>query len=126
MKKFMTLFFVTVMTAAVLIFGACAVSAAQPDDTSPSIQQTAYDDDYYYDDYAQARPVNWFKVVGGAFLVSTIGTIVIVAIIYGGYKFNGRTEPYPYTRKAPLELTGTEDILVDTQIRRERIDRNRR
>ena len=62
---------------------------------------------------------------GGAFLISTIGTIVIVIWIYSGYKFNGQTEPYPYSRKAPLELTGSEDVLIDRQIRRERIERNR-
>jgi len=111
---------------AALAFGICTVNAAQPDDT-PHVQQTAYDyDDGYYDDYAaSSRPVNWFKVGGGAFLISTIGTIVIVMWIYSGYKYNGKTEPYPYNRKAPLELTDSEDVLIDRQIKRERIERNR-
>ena len=126
MKKFFSLLTVTMLVMAALTFG-CIVNAAQPDDI-PDIQQTAYDyyDDGYYDDYAAgARPVDWFKVGGGAFLISTIGTIVIVIWIYSGYKFNGQTEPYSYSRKAPLELTGSEDVLIDRQIRRERIERNR-
>lgn len=127
MKKFFSLLTVTMLVMAALTFGICTVNAAQPDDNS-DIQQTAYGyyDDGYYDDYeAGSRPVNWFKVGGGAFLISTIGTIVIVALIYRGYKYNGRTEPYPYSRKAPLELTDSEDVLIDRQIRRERIERNR-
>ncbi len=127
MKKFFSLLTVTMLVMAALTFGMCTVNAAQLDDTAPDIQQTAYDyhDDGYYDNHAAARPVDWFKVGGGAFLISTIGTIVIVMWIYSGYKFNGRTEPYPYNRKAPLELIDGEDILIDRQIRRERIERNR-
>lgn len=135
MKKLISLLSVTILVMAALIFGVCAVNAAQPDYTSPDVQQTTYNyyDDDYYDDYYSStsqprgqRPVNWFKVGGMAFLISTIGTIVTVAMIYRGYKYNGRTEPYPYSRKAPLELTDSEDILIDTQIRRERIERDHR
>ena len=125
MKKFLSLFAVTMLVMAALAFGVCTVNAAQPDDILPSVQQTAYDDGYYDDYETSSGSVNWFKVGGGAFLISTIGTIVIVGWIYSGYKFNGRTEPYPYNRKAPLELTDSEDVLIDRQIRRERIERNR-
>ncbi len=88
--------------------------------------QAAYDD---YDTYSydvQRPPVNWVKVGGISLLISIVVTGAVVVMIYHGYKHNGKTEPYPYDSKAPLELTDTEDILVDTDIQRERIQREPR
>lgn len=126
-KRFLSVFSATLLAAITLLFGTvCVGAAAVPDDndTGYSVETVAYSD-YDYD-YHQAPPVNWFKVIGTAFLISTIGTVVVVALIYRGYKYNGRTEPYPYNNKAPLELFDSEDILVDTDVRRERIERNHR
>jgi len=90
----------------------------------PSVQQTAYD--YYENNSSYRMGTNWGRAIGTSVLVSVIGSVVVVAFVFSRYKFHGRTEPYPYNRKAPLELTGSEDILIDTQIRRERIERDRR
>ncbi len=126
-KNFLMKCSATLIVAMILLFGAVSVSAAAQVQTTPdtaySVETMAYD---YYDDYDRNPPVNWFKIIGISFLISTVGTIAAVVMIYRGYKFNGRTEPYPYNNKAPLELTDSEDILVDTDVRRERIERDRR
>ena len=126
-KKFITKLFIAVLAAVMMIFVTTAVCAYDDAEciNDPSVQQTAYD---YYDENNSSYRMrtNWGRAIGTSVLVSVIGSVVVVAFVFGRYKFHGRTEPYPYNRKAPLELTGSEDILIDTQIRRERIERDRR
>ncbi len=133
-KKFITKLFIAVLAAVMMIFATTAVCAYDDAEciNDPSVQQTAYDyyddyyDDYYENNSSYRMRTNWGRAIGTSVLVSVIGSVVVVAFVFGRYKFHGRTEPYPYNRKAPLELTGSEDILIDTQIRRERIERDRR
>lgn len=125
-KKFITKLFIAVLAAVMMIFVTTAVCAYDDAEciNDPSVQQTAYD--YYENNSSYRMGTNWGRAIGTSVLVSVIGSVVVVAFVFGRYKFHGRTEPYPYNRKAPLELTGSEDILIDTQIRRERIERDRR
>ncbi len=125
-KKFITKLFIAVLAAVMMIFVTTAVCAYDDAEciNNPSVQQTAYD--YYENNSSYRMGTNWGRAIGTSVLVSVIGSVVVVAFVFGRYKFHGRTEPYPYNRKAPLELTGSEDILIDTQIRRERIERDRR
>ena len=125
-KKFITKLFIAVLAAVMMIFVTTAVCAYDDAEciNDPSVQQTAYD--YYENNSSYRMRTNWGRAIGTSVLVSVIGSVVVVAFVFGRYKFHGRTEPYPYNRKAPLELTGSEDILIDTQIRRERIERDRR
>ena len=103
-----------------VMFGAVSVSAVyEEQDTNMSVEQMAYDD--YYDEGSGS--VNMGRTIGTSLVVSIIGSVVAVLVVFGRYKFNGRTEPYPYTRKAPLELTDSEDVLVDQYIKTERIER---
>ena len=125
-KKFITKLFIAVLAAVMMIFATTAVCAYDDAEciNNPSVQQTAYD--YYENNSSYRMRTNWGRAIGTSVLVSVIGSVVVVAFVFGRYKFHGRTEPYQYNRKAPLELTGSEDILIDTQIRRERIERDRR
>ena len=103
-----------------VMFGAVSVSAVyEEQDTNMSVEQMAYDD--YYDEGSGS--VNMGRTIGTSLVVSIIGSVVAVLVVFGRYKFNGRTEPYPYNRKAPLVLTESEDVLVDQYVKTERIER---
>ena len=56
--------------------------------------------------------------------ISAAITLIVVFAIYYGYKSNGKTEPYPYNKKAPLDLSVSEDIHVDTDVTRRKIEKN--
>jgi len=108
-----------------VMFGAVSVSAVyEEQDTNMSVEQMAYNDSYYDDDYyGNPRSVDMGRAIGTSLVVSIIGSVVAVLVVFGRYKFNGRTEPYPYNRKAPLVLTESEDVLVEQYIKTERIER---
>ena len=134
-KSFLLTLFTAVIAVIMTIFVTLTVSAYEETKTvsDTPVQQTAAYSDYYdhYDDYYEnngtyRNEINWFRAIGTSLLVSVIGSGIAVAVVFSRYKFNGKTEPYPYNRKAPLELTGTEDVLIDRQIIRERIERDRR
>ncbi len=57
-------------------------------------------------------------------LLSAVVSIVVTVVIYFKYKFNGKTEPYPYNKKAPLNLSVSEDIHIDTKVERKKIEKN--
>ena len=142
MKKSKKLLFsisAIMLLMAVLVFGSMTVCAKfeECDTNTAVVQTTAYDsnyDDDYYDDYYDnntreyRRGTDWFRTIGTSLLVSVIGSAVAVGIVLSRYKFNGRTEPYPYNKKAALELSASasQDVLIHTDIKRERIERNRR
>ena len=113
----------------VLSFGSIIVSAdfEEYDDNNTSVVQTAAYDDEYYDDYydddyydnntsSYHRGTDWFRTIGTSLLVSVIGSAVAVGIVFSRYKFNGKTEPYPYNKKAPLTLSKSEDVHIDTRL----------
>ncbi len=56
--------------------------------------------------------------------VSIAATGITVFLIWHGYKTNGQSEPYTYKKNAPLELTKSEDVHVDTIVNRRKIERN--
>ena len=130
-KSFLLRLSAVMLLAFAMMFGAMSVSAVyEEQDTNISAEQMAYDD--YYDDYyddghyntaSRSGNTDWGRTIGTSLVVSIVGSIVAVIFVYHGYKFNGRTEPYQYTRKAPLELTDSEDVLVDKYLKTERIER---
>ena len=65
---------------------------------------------------------DWVKIILISVLISAVVTGITVFFIYRGYKHNGETEPYEYTKKAPLELTGQEDTLVDVRVTSRKIN----
>ena len=112
-KKFLFTILTFMLMITVLSFGSIIVSA----------DFEAYDDN---NTSPYRRGTDWFRTIGTSLLVSVIGSAVAVGIVFSRYKFNGRTEPYPYNRKAALELSASEDVLIHTDIKRERIERDRR
>lgn len=65
------------------------------------------------------------KTVAIAVGVSILATGITVFLIWHGYKTNGQSEPYTYKKNAPLQLTQSEDVHVDTIVNRRKIERNR-
>ena len=56
--------------------------------------------------------------------ISVAATGITVFLIAHGYKTNGKTEPYPYNKKAPLDLSVNEDIHVDTRLEKRKKEKN--
>lgn len=61
------------------------------------------------------------KVILIAAGISIVVTGITVVCIYISYKTNGKTEPYQFGSKAPLDLKESSDILVDTRITKVKI-----
>ena len=68
---------------------------------------------------------NWGKIIGIAVIISAVVTGLVVYFTFRGYKYNGMTEPYKFKEKAPLELTDSEDVLIDVHVTSVHINRNR-
>lgn len=62
------------------------------------------------------------KGIIAGFLVAVIGTGFFLFTTINGYKNNGKTEPYPFTSKAPLDLKVKEDILINTEVTKRKIE----
>lgn len=73
---------------------------------------------------AKKKSPNWVKITLISLGISLAVTGITVFIIRKGYKQNGMTEPYEYTKKAPLELTDSADELVDVRVTSRTIERN--
>ncbi len=67
---------------------------------------------------------NIVKSVAISLGIGIVGTGIIVFLIYRGYKTNGQTEPYLYTKKAPLDLSVSTDTLVNTVLDKKKIEKN--
>ena len=92
-----------------------------------------YDDDYYEDDYydskaesssKEKKQKNWLKIILIAVGIGLVVSVITVLVIRSGYKNNGKTEPYEFKNKAPLDLTDSRDELVDVKVTSERIHRD--
>ncbi|MDD6489468.1 MAG: hypothetical protein PUG48_06625 [Clostridia bacterium] len=75
-------------------------------------------------DSEKDKPKNMGKVIGIAAGISIVVTGIVVFCIYTSYKTNGKTEPYQYGNKAPLQLTHSTDMLIDTKITKRKIEKN--
>ena len=85
-----------------------------------------YDSGYHYADTttAKKKSPDWLKIILISLGISLVVTGITVFFIYNGYKNNGKTEPYEYTKKAPLELTDKADELVDVRVTTRTIHRD--
>lgn len=68
------------------------------------------------------EPKNMGRIILTAAGISIVVSLCSVIYIFHSYKTNGQSEPYPYDKKAPLELTEREDIMIDRKVERERIN----
>ena len=64
------------------------------------------------------------KTIAIAVGVSILATGITVFLIWHGYKTNGQSEHYTYKKNAPLTITNSEDVHVDTIVNRRKIERN--
>lgn len=58
------------------------------------------------------------------FIAAPLAAGVFALITINGYKNNGKTEPYPFTSKAPLELTEKNDFLINTEVTKRKLNNN--
>lgn len=149
-KKYLLSGLVVLMAVTIVVWCGVSLSAAAAElPAAPQVvtvdtgyYDDGYDDyyddyynDYYNDDYRGERPSssseirtpkpkNWLMIIGCTIVIPAVAALVFVIGTISSYKHNGKTEPYPYNNKAPLELTEADDILVDTDIRRVRIQRD--
>lgn len=141
MKKFRTLaglaaLIMTLSFAFALPVSFCAMAAEADDEPAIVAADRDYDTEYGNkdEDYSIVETAKSSKSSSGshsivkailvAFGVSTVGTIIWVIVIVNGYKNNGKTEPYPYNKKAPLELTEASEELINTEVTKRKIERN--
>ena len=66
---------------------------------------------------------NWVKIILIAVGIGLVVSVITVIIIASGYKNNGKTEPYEFKNKAPLELKDSEDVLVGVNVTSVHINR---
>lgn len=107
----------------VLCFGSLCVSAAgessAADSSSSSSSQTQSP--------KEKKKKEKTPDLGRAIIIGLVAAVVVdgvaVFLIFNGYKNNGKTEPYPYSQKAPLNLTKREDVLVDTTVEKRKIEK---
>ena len=129
------------VSAYVCMFTCGASAEIQPD--VPAVQETVtenneinivkmeYDSGHEYDNTASSKnssskkkEVSWPKIILISLGISALVTGITVFYIYNGYKNNGKTEPYKYNEKAPLELSEMMDTLVDVRVTKRHIERN--
>lgn len=89
-------------------------------------ETTAACEDYQTLSTSDSDIPNLGKIILVSFAIGVVVSGVTVFIIFRSYKTNGQTEPYTYKKKAPLTLTKSEDIHVDTKIVRKKIERDNR
>ena len=72
-------------------------------------------------DKEKKNPVTTILIsLGAGLAVSGIAVFIVAS----GYKNNGKSEPYPYNKKAPLDLRVRTDNLIDTKIEKKKIEKN--
>ncbi len=142
-KHFLSSAAAILAAAAVIGIGALSVSAAQNvssdintdaavqtlafdenNDASLDIKPIANDNKTDKSGKKKDKSVSWVKIILISFGISAVVTGITVYFIYNGYKHNGKTEPYEYTKKAPLDLTDSQDELVDVRVTSVHIERN--
>lgn len=113
----------------VMIFSTAVCAATENfDEPTVTVENAAVNDDdaaiVTVSKSSEADKPNMGKVIGIAAGISIVVTGIVVFCIYNSYKTNGMTEPYQYNNKAPLNLTESRDVLVDTKITKEKIEKN--
>lgn len=114
----------------IMIFSTAVCAAPEnPDEPTVTIENAAINDDdnaaiVNVSKSSEKDKPNMGKVIGIAAGISIVVTGIVVFCIYNSYKTNGMTEPYQYNHKAPLQLTNSRDLLVDTRITKRKIEKN--
>lgn len=119
---------VLLMTAfSVMIFSSAIVFAADINSYSENSDNTVSLMEYdkrTESNHTEREQKNMSRIILTAAGVSIVVTAFAVFSIWNSYKTNGQSEPYPYDDKAPLQITDSDDILVDTHVERKLIKRD--
>lgn len=127
MKKNHTFARLFVLIMAVLSISLFSFSVyAYGENTDESEDTAAVSEEYQTLSAADHEQPDLVKIILRSFGIGAVVSGVTVFIIFRRYKTNGQTEPYTYKKKAPLTLTKSEDIHVDTKIVRRKIERDNR
>ncbi len=120
MQIFFSMMIMAVLSLSLFSFSASAAQdTLAQDDGTPQIVQTAKSTSS-----KKSSSGITGKTIAIAIGVSVVGTGITVFLIWHSYKTNGQSEPYTYKKNAPLQLTSSEDIHVDTIVNRRKIERN--
>ncbi len=110
---------VSLLIAVILCVGVSSVCIFAAEPQSPTVQTVDYYDDYDDDTYNNSQDMVLYiiwGIVGGV-----IGGGLSMLFVFLRYKNNGKSEPYPYRNKADLNLSQSNDLLVDTRVTRTKI-----
>lgn len=102
------------VTAEIRHDDADAAEAAFSGDDTPEVIKTASS--------SSSREPNIVKGIIAGLLIAVIGTGIFLFTTINSYKNNGKTEPYPFSSKAPLSLKVKEDVLVNTEVTKRKIE----
>lgn len=129
MKKicFDRIMLLVAMLSVIMMFSATAYAVGQ--ETAEPAQVAAAEEQQTPDELdalasSRSSEKDPFKIIAYSLGISIVVTGFTVVKIYRSYKYNGQTEPYQYTKNAPLSLTRTNDELIDREVNRRKIERN--
>lgn len=119
---------ISIFSFSVMAFAA-GKEYSEPDIMTTDVNYNTYsEDDNSVENMSRRNDDNSKPDITKIIIVAAVSSVVVVSVIvlfiYRSYKTNGMTEPYPYKQKAPLQLTETEDILIDTRVSKVKISRN--
>lgn len=119
MKKLRKLSVLWVLTLVILTMAGASLTAYADDTPSESSAVTS-------SQTAEKKPKkerNLGKGIAIGLGVGVVGTGISVFLVWRSYKTNGQSEPYLYTKKAPLDLSESRDTLIDTIIDKTKIEK---
>lgn len=120
-KKLIMRFAAVMMIVTVLMSCSWAVYASSESSSSTASASSQVPTTGNSTDKEKKNPVTTILISLGAGLAVS-GIAVFIAA--SGYKNNGKSEPYPYNKKAPLDLRVRTDNLIDTKIEKKKIEKN--
>lgn len=122
MKKKLIMRFAAVMIiVTVLMSCSWAVYASSESSSSTASASSQVPTTGNSTDKEKKNPVTTILIsLGAGLAVSGIAVFIVAS----GYKNNGKSEPYPYNKKAPLDLRVRTDNLIDTKIEKKKIEKN--
>ena len=120
-KKLIMRFAAVMMIVTVLMSCSWAVYASSESSSSTASASSQVPTTGNSTDKEKKNPVTTILIsLGAGLAVSGIAVFIVAS----GYKNNGKSEPYPYNKKAPLDLRVRTDNLIDTKIEKKKIEKN--
>ena len=67
---------------------------------------------------------NIVRAVIVGLVIGVVGAAIFIFVNISGYKNNGQSEPYPFNSKAPLDLKLHDDVLINTEVTKRKLQNN--